>query len=258
MRQAAAGSQPEPGPAGGVSSGGATTAVALLRAEKITKRYQTGASVVTVFDQLHLELEAGECVALVGASGAGKSSLLHLLGLLDTPTAGHIYLRDREVTGLPAAAQAEIRNREIGFVWQMSTLLPDFSAEENVMMPLIIRGVSRSAAQREARDRLAEVGLEARTHHRAGELSGGEQQRVVLARALVGDPALLLADEPTGSLDERTGEAVMDLLARIHEKRRAQGRQLTFLYVTHNPSFATRAQRILELRQGVLHATRGQ
>lgn len=220
----------------------------MLEARALAKRYLSGPASLTVFENIDLQVHTGERLALIGASGAGKSTLLHLLGLLDAPSAGQIRLDGRDVTGFDEAALAEVRNHSIGFVWQMNTLLPEFTAEENVLMPLLIRGVSRSDAAKAARDRLAEVGLEARSHHRAGELSGGEQQRVVLARALAGRPKLLLADEPTGNLDERTGERIMDLLEDLHH---AHG--LTSIYVTHNPAFARRATRVLELRQGTLH-----
>lgn len=224
------------------------TANTVLRAEGLTRRYQSGANDLVVFEGLDVEVRQGERLALIGASGAGKSTLLHLLGLLDAPSAGRIEVAGRDVSGLKEAALADVRNRAIGFVWQMNTLLPEFTAQENVMMPLLIRGESRAAAAGPALERLGEVGLENRAHHRAGELSGGEQQRVVLARALVGRPQLLLADEPTGNLDERTGEKIMDLLEELHETHR-----LTSIYVTHNPAFARRATRVLELRQGSIH-----
>mgnify|MGYP001176858914 FL=1 len=219
----------------------------LLRAEGLAKRYPSGDGVLEVFAGLNLDVEPGERLALVGPSGAGKSSLLHLLGLLDAPSAGRLYLDGAELTGLPEPELARIRNREIGFVWQINTLLPEFTAEENAAMPLLIRDESAPKAIAAARERLAEVGLAGRAHHRAGELSGGEQQRVALARALVGRPRLLLADEPTGNLDEATGARIMDLLEALHASH-----GLTSVYVTHNPAFARRAGRALELRRGAL------
>lgn len=219
----------------------------LLRAEGLAKRYPSGDGVLEVFSSLDLSVDRGERLALVGPSGAGKSSLLHLLGLLDAPSAGRLYLDGRELTGLGEAEMARIRNREIGFVWQINTLLPEFTAEENAAMPLLIRGESVPQAIAAARERLAEVGLADRAHHRAGELSGGEQQRVVLARALAGRPRLLLADEPTGNLDEATGLRIMELIERLHEAH-----ELTSIYVTHNAEFARRAGRTLELRAGTL------
>lgn len=217
-----------------------------LEVHGLGKRYGSGATEVRVFDELDLRLEQGERVALTGESGTGKSTLLHLLGLLDAPTEGSIRIGGRDTAGLGEAELAEVRNREIGFVWQMNTLLPEFTALENVMMPLWIRGERKGSGEK-ARALLAEVGLEARGHHLGGELSGGEQQRVVLARALAAGPRLLLADEPTGNLDERTGNLIMELIEQVHERR-----GLTTLYVTHNPSFAGRATKVLELRGGKL------
>lgn len=202
---------------------------------------------MVVFDGIHLQVPPGERLALVGESGAGKSTLLHLLGGLDRPTSGSIYFDDREISALTEAQLAGFRNREIGFVWQTHYLLPEFSALENVMMPLLIRGVSQADARPVALARLDEVGLKARAAHRAGELSGGEQQRVVLARALVGSPKVLLADEPTGNLDFRTGEKIADLFDELHRNH-----ELTSIFVTHNIGFAKRCDRILKLERGVL------
>lgn len=218
-----------------------------IRTEGLTKTYQSGANDLTVFDNLNFSVAQGERVALTGASGAGKSSLLHCLGGLDRPSKGKIFCGDRDLQALSEKELAEFRNREVGFVWQIHYLLPEFSAEENVMMPLLIRGVPPAEASREALERLDEVGLRARAHHRAGELSGGEQQRVVLARALVGRPKYLLADEPTGNLDERTGEKIGALLRDLH---RTHG--LTSVYVTHNPNFARSCDRVLCLQNGEL------
>lgn len=218
---------------------------AYIRARGLSKVYRSGSTDLTVFSNLDLEVEKGEMLALVGESGAGKSTLLHLLGGLDTPSAGTIYYGSKELSGLAEAERAEFRNREIGFVWQIHYLLPEFTALENVAMPLLIRGVSRAQANTEALAKLDEVGLGARSHHRAGELSGGEQQRVVLARALVGRPSVLLADEPTGNLDFRTGEMIFELLEGLHRSHR-----LTSVFVTHNLSFARRCSRVLNLERG--------
>ncbi len=218
-----------------------------IRTEGLTKTYQSGANDLTVFADLNFSVAKGERVALTGASGAGKSSLLHCIGGLDRPSKGKIFCGDRDLQTLTERELAEFRNREVGFVWQIHYLLPEFSAEENVMMPLLIRGVAHAEASREAMARLDEVGLRARAHHRAGELSGGEQQRVVLARALVGRPKYLLADEPTGNLDERTGEMIGGLLRDLH---RTHG--LTSVYVTHNPNFARSCDRVLCLQNGEL------
>jgi lipoprotein-releasing system ATP-binding protein len=218
-----------------------------IRATGLEKRYRSGDAELVVFSDLELEVAQGERLAIVGESGAGKSTLLHLLGGLDRPTKGTIYFGEKELTKLGDAELAEFRNREIGFVWQSHYLLPEFTALENVMMPLLIRGVAAETAAEVARARLQEVGLGQRLHHRAGELSGGEQQRVALARALVGGPRVLLADEPTGNLDARTGEMIITLLAEMHH---AHG--LTSVYVTHNLSFARRCDRVLKLEGGML------
>jgi lipoprotein-releasing system ATP-binding protein len=186
-------------------------------------------------------------LALVGESGAGKSTLLHMLGGLDKPSTGTIYYGSREISTLPPSEQSDFRNREIGFVWQIHYLLPEFTALENVMMPLLIRGIQKEEAAADALARLEEVGLGARATHRAGELSGGEQQRVVLARALVGKPSVLLADEPTGNLDFRTGEMIFELLENLHRTH-----HLTSVFCTHNLAFARRCSRVLRMEKGGL------
>jgi lipoprotein-releasing system ATP-binding protein len=218
-----------------------------IRARGVTKTYRSGNSDLVVFADLDLDVERGEMLALVGESGAGKSTLLHLLGGLDSPSRGTIHYGSREITGLAASEQSDFRNREIGFVWQIHYLLPEFTAQENVMMPLLIRGWAHCKAAAESLVRLHEVGLEARASHRAGELSGGEQQRVVLARALVGKPSVLLADEPTGNLDFRTSEMIFQLLEELH---RSHG--FTSVFVTHNLAFARRCDRVLNLEKGGL------
>lgn len=218
-----------------------------IQAVDLSKVYRSGDSELVIFSGLNLEIAEGEQVALVGESGAGKSTLLHMLGGLDTPTNGAIYFGQNNICRLPADELAKFRNRELGFVWQIQSLLGEFTAAENVMMPLLIRGLAREDAEKVALTRLDEVGLRNRAEHRAGELSGGEQQRIVLARALAGDPRVLLADEPTGNLDFRTGEMIMDLLQDLHRSRR-----LTSVHVTHNLNFARRADRTLTLEQGRL------
>ena len=218
-----------------------------IRVTGLSKVYQSGSSDLVVFSNVNLEVAKGEMLALVGESGAGKSTLLHLLGGLDTPSEGTIYYGSREVSGLASAELADFRNREIGFVWQIHYLLPEFTALENVMMPLLIRGVAHDEAASESLARLEEVGLKARATHRAGDLSGGEQQRVVLARALVGKPSVLLADEPTGNLDFRTGEMIFEVLVNLHRSH-----QLTSVLVTHNLTFARRCDRVLSLYKGGL------
>jgi lipoprotein-releasing system ATP-binding protein len=218
-----------------------------IRARSLAKIYQSGGADLVVFAGLDLDVYRGEMLALVGESGAGKSTLLHLLGGLDRPSKGTIYYGSREISSLADSENADFRNREIGFVWQIHYLLPEFTALENVMMPLLIRGWTHARAASESLARLDEVGLSARATHRAGELSGGEQQRIVLARALVGRPSVLLADEPTGNLDFRTGEMIFELLAGLHRSH-----QLTSVFVTHNLSFANRCDRILSLEKGGL------
>jgi|SRR5579864_8788832 len=219
----------------------------LFRVENLTKIFRSGTSDLVVLEGLSFQVERGERLALVGESGAGKSTLLHLLGGLDRPTSGTIYYKSKDLSGLGDPELADFRNQEIGFVWQIHYLLPEFTALENVMMPLLIRGKSHTEAASASRARLEEVGLGARAGHRAGELSGGEQQRVVLARALVGNPSVLLADEPTGNLDFRTGEMIFDLLSSLHRSH-----QLTSILVTHNLSFAARCDRVLRLEGGNL------
>jgi lipoprotein-releasing system ATP-binding protein len=219
----------------------------IFRVENLAKIYRSGAHDLVVLDRLNFEVAPGERLALVGESGAGKSTLLHLLGGLDRPTTGTIYYKTNDISGLGESGLADFRNQEVGFVWQIHYLLPEFTALENVMMPLLIRGRSHTEAASASLTRLEEVGLGARTGHRAGELSGGEQQRVVLARALVGNPSVLLADEPTGNLDFRTGEMIFDLLTTLHRSH-----NLTSVLVTHNLSFARRCDRILRLEGGTL------
>jgi lipoprotein-releasing system ATP-binding protein len=188
-------------------------------------------------------------VAIVGQSGAGKSTLLHILGALDVPSSGTIYCASTSVVSLNAREAAAFRNREIGYVWQFHYLLPEFTAQENVAMPLMARGARRSDAMARAANWLREVDLEDRGDHRPGELSGGEQQRVALARALVNDPRLLLADEPTGDLDGVTANLVFELIERLHQSHR-----LTSILVTHNLDLAARCTRTLRLENGQLKA----
>ena len=219
----------------------------ILRVENLQKVFRSGRSDLVLFDNLSFRVGTGEMLAIVGQSGAGKSTLLHILGALDSASAGDVYCAHVKLQSLSDEAAAEFRNREIGFVWQFHYLLPEFTAVENVAMPLMIRGVAPGDAEAEAMRWLGEVGLEDRATHRSGELSGGEQQRVALARALVTRPRLLLADEPTGDLDNRTAEAVFDLIARLHRDY-----QLTSLIATHNLAFARRCSRVMRLEAGRL------
>jgi lipoprotein-releasing system ATP-binding protein len=200
-----------------------------------------------LFRDLGFSVQPGELVAIVGESGAGKSSLLHLLAALDSASEGEIRVGLRNLSGQKEPRAAEFRNREIGYVWQFHYLMPEFTAEENVAMPLLARGTSRGAALAQARRWLGEVGLTERAQHRSGELSGGEQQRVSLARALVTEPKVLLADEPTGDLDAKTAEAVFRLIQVLHRKH-----GLTSVLVTHSLEFAARCDRVLTLRNGTL------
>ena len=220
---------------------------AILRVEGLRKVYRSGVIDLVLFDNLSFQIEAGEMLAIVGQSGAGKSSLLHILGALDSASAGEVYFFDTGLTRLSEQAAAEFRNRQIGYVWQFHYLLPEFTALENVAMPLYVRGGDRRKAEAEAARWLNEVGLADRAHHRSGELSGGEQQRVSLARALVTSPRLLLADEPTGDLDARTADAVFELISRLHAAYR-----LTSVLVTHNLAFARRCSRVLCLAEGAI------
>jgi lipoprotein-releasing system ATP-binding protein len=217
----------------------------ILRAENLKKAFRSGASDLVLFENLSFRVAKGEMLAIVGESGTGKSTLLHILGALERPSEGDVYCAENQLRRLSDDAAADFRNRELGFVWQFHYLLPEFTALENVAMPLLVRGKARSEAEAEARSWLREVGLEPRAQHRAGELSGGEQQRVALARALITRPQLLLADEPTGDLDNRTAEAVFELIRRLHSDYR-----LTSLIATHNLAFARRCDRVLQLRGG--------
>ena len=221
-----------------------------IRTEGLTKRYKSGDRELEVFAGLDLEVGAGERVALTGESGAGKSTLLYLLGGLDRPSGGKTYFGQKELSALSDSELAGFRNRTVGFVWQNHSLLPEFTALENVMMPLRIRGAAIEEAETVSRSRLAEVGLADRAWHRSGELSGGEQQRVSLARALAGGPQLLLADEPTGNLDAKTGEMIITLLEQLQRQH-----SFTLLYVTHNPAFAERADRVLTMEKRALMAS---
>ncbi len=217
----------------------------ILRVEGLKKVFRSGKSDLVLFENLSFQVAKGEMLAIVGESGAGKSTLLHIVGTLDRASAGDVHFANLRLSSFSEEVAAEFRNREIGFVWQFHYLLPEFTALENVAMPLLLRGRPWQEAQGEASRWLREVGLDQRSHHRSGELSGGEQQRVALARALITQPKLLLADEPTGDLDSRTADSVFELIARLHRDY-----QLTSLVATHNLAFARRCQRVLRLQQG--------
>ncbi|HEY0308383.1 MAG TPA: ABC transporter ATP-binding protein [Acidobacteriaceae bacterium] len=222
----------------------------MLRVENLSKSYPTGNGRLELFRDLSFSLAPGDLVAIVGESGTGKSTLLHILAALDTPTSGEVICDGTQLSSLTPAQQAGFRNRSIGYVWQFHYLLPEFTALENVAMPLLARDVPRKAALAEAEKWLAEVELADRADHRSGELSGGEQQRVSLARALITQPKILLADEPTGDLDGRTADVVFALLQRLHAAH-----SLTSVLVTHNLSFARRCERAFLLRGGQLIET---
>ena len=230
-----------------IAAGDLPTANVVLETRGLKKTYGSGEKLLSVLVDANLVLRQGEMVAIVAPSGAGKSTLLHLLAALDTPTSGTVYFATKAIESINERALAEFRNRAVGFLWQRHQLLPDFTAAENVAMPLLLRGDDFTSALGMARKWLAEVGLENRVDHRAGELSGGEQQRVAIARALVTGPSVLLADEPTGDLDEQNAWAVFELLERLHRTHK-----LTSLIATHNLALAARCDRILGLEHGVL------
>ncbi len=219
----------------------------VLHAENLGKTYSEGDLETPVFANLQLSVKAGETVAIVGASGAGKSTLLHLLGGLDSATSGEVTVAGQTISRLSEAARGDLRNKELGFVYQFHHLLPEFTALENVMMPLLIRGIKVSQAKKEAQVLLERVGLSHRLRHKPGELSGGERQRAAVARALVTKPSCVLGDEPTGNLDEKTAAAVFDLLLELN---REQGTALVL--VTHDRRLAKKLGRTLELTQGQL------
>ncbi|MEO3739282.1 lipoprotein-releasing ABC transporter ATP-binding protein LolD [Kosakonia sp. WA-90] len=219
----------------------------LLQCDNLCKRYQEGSVQTDVLHNVSFSMAEGELMAIVGSSGSGKSTLLHLLGGLDTPTSGDVIFRDQPMSKLSSTAKADLRNRELGFIYQFHHLLPDFTALENVAMPLLIGKKKPAEIDSRAREMLCAVGLEHRATHRPSELSGGERQRVAIARALVNNPRLVLADEPTGNLDARNADSIFQLLGELN---RSQG--TAFLVVTHDLQLAKRMNRQLEMRDGHL------
>jgi lipoprotein-releasing system ATP-binding protein len=224
----------------------------LLIVRNLSKTYTNGPQEVKVLKGIDLEINQGEVAVIIGPSGVGKSTLLHLVGGLDKPSAGEIIIEDRDIFTLNDEERALFRNRSIGFVFQFHHLLPEFTAMENVMIPVMIHQKDLRFSESEARRLLAEVGLNERLHHKPSQLSGGEQQRVAVARALVNKPSLVLADEPTGNLDKHNSEALYRLILNLNKKFNQ-----TFLIVTHNEMMARQADRVIELEDGRIRATNG-
>lgn len=216
-----------------------------IRIEQISKSFQRGVEELCVLKDITLKIKAREMISIVGASGAGKSTLLHVVGALDRPSTGNVYYDDVDIFRLREPELAYFRNAHIGFVFQFHHLLPEFTAIENVMMPLLIAGESKSLASEKAQRALQDVGLQARVDHKPGELSGGEQQRVAIARAIVNEPTVVFADEPTGNLDTKTGETISEVLHRLNQEK-----GMIIILVTHNEKLAQTADKVIHLTDG--------
>lgn len=224
----------------------------MLRCENICKSYRDGDHVTPVLHHINLQVPAGQMVAIVGSSGSGKSTLLHILGTLDQADSGELLLAGQNISALTATQKSALRNQQLGFIYQFHHLLMDFTAEENVAMPLLIRGVAQAEALNTARQMLQRVGLSHRLSHRPSELSGGERQRVAIARAVVGKPSLVLADEPTGNLDHQTAESIYQLMRELNRDLGT-----SFIVVTHDPDLAAKLDRQLYMRDGKLGELHG-
>jgi len=220
----------------------------VLDCRNVVRRFNEGASTLVVLNGVDLQIQPAECVAIIGASGSGKTTLLQILGGLDEPNEGEVFINGEAMNGIDESTKGDLRNRNVGFVYQFHHLLPEFTAEENVAMPLMIRQQRRADAIEEARELLGRVGLGERLHHKPGELSGGERQRAAVARALITRPRLVLADEPTGNLDAGNGEQVLNLMLQLNRELKT-----SLVIVTHDHSIAARMDRILVLEGGTLN-----